>query len=186
MPDPVGQRDYPDLSRLGLPPILVKAVTRAYQLVYDLRDAVIGSAVRSMAYNSAAQSLANAAAQNKLSFDTNVYASDSIHRPGTGDFVAPTQGLYLAIGQISWPGDNTGTFRALSIFLNGNGSPNGVAISQTTIPTTLGQEIQVSAMLTLKQGDAVNFMGIHDATGNLNVRAKHCFGSLTLLNKTTA
>lgn len=184
MPTPVGQRDYPSLNGLNLPQALVKAITRVYNLVYDLRDALIGQAVRSMAFNSAAQTLTNGSAQNKLTFDTNVYAIDSIHQAGTGDFIAPTPGLYLVAGQISWPGDNTGTFRAFSLFLNGVGSPTGVAISQTTVPTTLGQEIQLTAVLTLKQGDAISFLGIHDATGNLNTRAKHCWGSLTLLNKT--
>jgi hypothetical protein len=187
MANPTGQRDYPNLSGLNLPQALVKAITKVYSLIYDLRDALIGDAVRSEAFNSVSQTLSNGSVANKLTFDTNVYTSDPIHKPGSGDFIATTAGLYYALGQVSWPGDASGTFRAVSVHLNGNLLFNSAGAPSTTVsPSANGLEYQVAAVLFLKQGDAVSFVAFHDATGSLNTRANHCFGSLTLLNRTAS
>lgn len=183
MADPIGNRDYPNLSGLNLPQALVKAITRAYSLVYDLRDAVVKQNVASKAFNSANQSLANAGAFNKLKFDTNTYTNDALHVAGSTDFIATVPGLYLAHGQLSWAADATGTFRNFEIFLNGVVAGYDV----TNPPSAAGTlDQQVAAVLTLKTGDAVQFVAIHDGVGAINTNAIHTFGSLTLLNKTTS
>jgi len=117
-----------------------------------------------------------------LSFDTNDISNGTvaIHSTTTNKtrFTAPVTGFFLAIGQLTLATDATGTFRSLTVCING---VRPAFVAGEVQPPGTAPGMSASAVLSLAAGDYVEFIAAHDAAGALNTNAMFTFASLTLL-----
>ncbi len=137
---------------------------------------------RGVAYNSAVQSIPDAA-NTAISFDTNVTDIGPIHSTVTNPtrFTAPVAGLYLAVGQVCFAASVAGTFRQIAIFYGGSiPTPLGI----TTIPPNAASTaINVTMPMMMAANDYIEFEAYQDSGGALNTVAAFTFGSLTYLGR---
>lgn len=122
----------------------------------------------SIAYASSTQSLASGSAVT-LSFDTNYKDVGGIHSTATNPsrFTAPVDGLYQATGQCAFTGNSNGTTRALLLKVNGS-YQSFAPDSAVTVSGSANIALQITTLLTLSQGDYVEFLAYQDSLSSLN------------------
>jgi hypothetical protein len=171
-----GGRQYPNLDQLKLPPALVKAVRSAYQLIYDLRDAVpviapvppptpttlptencfVWASVLGLV--GMASGVATA-----INFDQSDYDNGGFITTPSTKLTFPVDGLYVIAAVGSMAAENAGTYRRYKIRLNGTTDLAEHTISLASFFGTVEFDLPVSVVYKATAGDYVELYGQQDS-----------------------